>query len=303
MSAVHPGAMPQAAGLVRISVAELVKVGPHGYTHGWIKAGVQDRMNDLMSRSKSDGVRRWISSAIDSFHGTTHDHMDDVTHNLRIAAAIARGNDQPDLAADLVSLADDIKNGTVSAVSAAAHDVNVPEPRPAVINEREVLDDYRNRMHGLISRPLSNAVKDYQAVGFVDVNNNLRSGSPLNADDDMIVRRLDRLAHMYTTPADIKLYRGAEFQLPPDPVGASFTDNGFGSSSFSEEIGEYSAGQHGQLFHITLPKGSHGIAVDVAGDSAWSEHEFLLPRGTQYTIDGVGDDNGRKVIHVTAKTL
>lgn len=69
-------------------------------------------------------------------------------------------------------------------------------------------------------------------------------------------------------------------------VGKTIVNHGFVSTSFDPQHAEEFMRGNGVLFDIHVPKGTHGYPIEAMKDSRISEHELLLPHGTQFHVTG-----------------
>jgi len=137
--------------------------------------------------------------------------------------------------------------------------------------------------------------------------------------DRAIARLDDAMAQLPGTPGKMTVYRGQTFdRTKPFPgemeVGARFSMPTFLSTSRSEDVakrfgGYSSASRTAVVFHIALDEGQRGIFMPAATgvlDLVFQEREFVMPRGTEFEITKIEEDESRyggAIHHVHVKPI
>lgn len=165
------------------------------------------------------------------------------------------------------------------------------------------------------------AVDYYKGTGYVHINKELRKPGYLQKRFDTLLAQvgpdapvwktspmqwpenvakamdeLDRLVTKNMLTEDMLVYRGlSSAKVYSAPVGATFSDAGFASTSIHRPVAEafaQRAPKTGVVLEIEAPAGTRGAFVTNL-DPAFpaGEFEFLMPRGTTYQVianDGAG---------------
>lgn len=141
------------------------------------------------------------------------------------------------------------------------------------------------------------AINDYADADYVPINGALRTGLDVKDvqaqidDIDAAIKAQEPLR------GDITVYRGTHVSKAEDTnwVGRVITDQGYTSTTLSQQATDYFAAAYNQQavrIELKVPQGTRGISIDghkfgqVITDSATGESEFLLPRGSAYRITG-----------------
>jgi 2'-5' RNA ligase len=96
----------------------------------------------------------------------------------------------------------------------------------------------------------------------------------------------------YRALGDSKAIRNMKFE-----VGQVFQDKAYSSTSFRLD-GAQSVSNIHTLMRINIPKGSNGLFVEPFFGGATGEHEWLLPRDSQFRILGITSVDGIQTIDV-----
>lgn len=113
------------------------------------------------------------------------------------------------------------------------------------------------------------AVDDFRRWGFEELNEKLRGGKPLNANEQKLMDNIDKIIGRTTLKRDVIVYRGTQ-NKPTD------TSNGYSSTSRNVTTAEhFSSEMYGSrhLYAYKIPKGTHALVIGGAED------EIVLPRG------------------------
>src|SRR6185436_11306734 len=118
------------------------------------------------------------------------------------------------------------------------------------------------------------------------------SGGPVDVEKaakaaalaDRHIAALDRVMDQSRLSAPVVTYRGVRLKalgdLPSDPVGHTWNDPGFTSTSADRSVAEHSfAGRGAALLRITAPEGTPALGLEGLGES-----EILLGRGLMYRV-------------------
>lgn len=179
-----------------------------------------------------------------------------------------------------------------------------PEPEPAPesadLTPADMTSEPWQAWSGDLTSDELGAVKRYQSSSAI--NDDLRSDSPLTAEQNAYVDNLDSAIAKGSLPRDATVYRGAQnaeqwLGTPVDEsaVGARFSDSGFVSTTGSEHLAVgYSGvpvheGGSGAVIEYRLPKGYASASLPVVsgrGSTAFSEQELTLPRGQVMRVIG-----------------
>lgn len=147
------------------------------------------------------------------------------------------------------------------------------------------------------------AFKDYKNYAHAGINSALRNGTELSSEQLAAVKEMDAaFERLPPTEEAQTVYRG--MQIPSDHiintasdfgrkpeglVGAVITDNGFVSTSTSQE---YANGWRSSNVFVTIdvPPGSKAASLArFELDGKLSESEVLLPRGTKFKVIDIKD--------------
>ena len=167
----------------------------------------------------------------------------------------------------------------------------------------------QNEWESGLDKNEKNAINDYTALGYGAINRTLRNEGYDNAPKGMkrtidnIKSALDR----YELKKDIMVYRGvsnsffggnySSADINNMFVGQTFVDNGFVSASALKER----AFNRKYTLEIKVPRGVGRGAYISPLSTFKREAEFLLQRGTKFTITGAREENGKTVVQVIAK--
>lgn len=140
------------------------------------------------------------------------------------------------------------------------------------------------------------AIQNYTSSWYVQVNKSLRAGHPATAIK--YIDRLDDALGMGRTDRDMIVWRSGSSKFDKaTPVGAEFTDAGFGSSTIDKSVA-FNWGSHNKvLFEIRVLAGSVGGYVDNVS-SCKGEAEFIIPRNARYRVAGRREESHRVVFVV-----
>lgn len=196
-----------------------------------------------------------------------------------------------------------------------------------IVLEDEALFTLASEQTPRFDRQLSDAITDYKAVEYRNVNEKLRvtQGNITperyrdNVDEDELSlrgelrpRQLEniKIAEENVTSIDeafksvkplgqkAQVYRGVGdvgATFGGDPAGIEFTDYGYTSTSTSQlAAGDFVRGDDPGFVTILLPEDTRAMNVSTATDRSAGERELLLPRGSRFRItNAVRDDDNR----------
>ncbi len=98
----------------------------------------------------------------------------------------------------------------------------------------------------------------------------------------------------------LKRNNNSKSQLTP---GATFTDQAYTSTSFDQANPErFAGGDDGAIMRISAPEGQTGLAASSLSEFP-EEHEFILPRNTQYSITSVSVDPDTGKTYIDAEII
>lgn len=148
------------------------------------------------------------------------------------------------------------------------------------------------------------ALDDYQAQDYSDINGGLRHG-PLSPASKKQVAAIDKLIAMTPpTEADITVYKGVKGNWTKDlEVGSTVEDKGFLSTSLRPDVAMRFAApttsfkEKTTVFEVKVPKGTHFAPSQVNMEDGYTtssgkqwmdnEAEFLMPRGQKLKITAI----------------
>ena len=145
------------------------------------------------------------------------------------------------------------------------------------------------------------SIQDYCGFEYADVNYALRGETGLQGPGGKIVRDLDNVLAKSTTPDDLVVYRGAGNVRSAEGniidwerlTGMEYTDPAYTSAALVPGGAELHF--ESTFFEINVPAGSRGMSVmDVSGYV--EEAEFLLPRGSTFSITAVEKQGGKTLV-------
>jgi hypothetical protein len=152
------------------------------------------------------------------------------------------------------------------------------------LSSQELSADYRSKVK---LRPYEEEALDrYTTSKFVGINAHLRGEGGQSAEAQADAGVLQALADRYQTPASMTTYRGIKGSSPfpaGDLTGTYLEDKGFASTAVGRPQSPFDKGP--DMLEITVPKGTHGVAVNGTDQGFQDEHEFILPPGTRFRVD------------------
>jgi hypothetical protein len=144
-----------------------------------------------------------------------------------------------------------------------------------------------------------NALNSYTSESYKSINKELRDGK-ISSKNKKTIEAIDsaleksRLQEDSTLYENQKLYRAAynpeaEIALnSKDPIGQTFTELGYTSTTLSKDMAMYFLDKGERLFVIDAPKGTKaGLITQEIGAFGDKEKEVLLARGNTYKITKV----------------
>lgn len=145
------------------------------------------------------------------------------------------------------------------------------------------------------------AVMQYTGNAYASLNGQLRQNQKLSAKNKKLMDDINKTFALPEVKAkdNLTVYRGiTSTQLQHLPIGGTFTNKGFVSTSSDAYEASKFAGSNGALMEIRVKKGQPALSVkDVS--TFPDEKEVLLPAATQFTVVGkkIGPE-GRPVLIV-----
>lgn len=151
----------------------------------------------------------------------------------------------------------------------------------------------------------ANAIHWYREHGYSPINAKLRGYDPKWPQGDMLtdygfemsiedaIRHLDAITKKYQRAQTIRVFRGEENiehakKLSNIPVGDSYVDHGFCSTTFDPTRAFYAFAQtsktpHNILSMFIVPSEVRGASLFMSSDERDVEKEFLIARNCRYT--------------------
>lgn len=135
---------------------------------------------------------------------------------------------------------------------------------------------------------LKAAVMQYTGNAYASLNGQLRQNQKLSAKNKKLMDDINKAFAVPEVKAkgNLTVYRGiTSTQLQHLPIGGTFTNKGFVSTSSDAYEASKFAGANGALMEIRVKKGQPALSVkDVS--TFPNEKEVLLPAATQFTVVG-----------------
>lgn len=132
------------------------------------------------------------------------------------------------------------------------------------------------------------AVIQYTGNAYASLNGQLRQNQKLSAKNKKLMDDINKAFALPEVKAkdNLTVYRGiTSTQLQHLPIGGTFTNKGFVSTSSDAYEASKFAGSNGALMEIRVKKGQPALSVkDVS--TFPDEKEVLLPAATQFTVVG-----------------
>lgn len=113
------------------------------------------------------------------------------------------------------------------------------------------------------------AVDDFRRWGFEELNEKLRGGKSLNADEQKLMDNIDKIIGRTTLKRDVIVYRGT--QNKPTDVSKGYSSTSRNLTTAEHFSSEMYGSRH--LYAYKIPKGTHALVIGGAED------EIVLPRG------------------------
>lgn len=261
------------------STADVVKVGPKGYEHGWIFVGVPSSGDVVHHPSYGSGhvIHHDGTTVTVRFHGEEH------TFRHRAGTHSDNHFEQQDTRPESPKI-------SYPTLSSEGMNDNIYDRAPDASHSKKLNPGERA------------ALKNYGVMAFLAVNDSLRNGErtgdkpQVRRDTDTVIKGMDSaFSKMPRTTQPITVMRGVEaaqemFGRPGSKVGKKFTDKGFVSTTTNAETskgfaenGEGDLDKNSALLTIHVPPGSQAMSL---GDLAVSplEKEILLNRGSSFRV-------------------
>lgn len=151
------------------------------------------------------------------------------------------------------------------------------------------------------------AAQVYTSEAYKGINNGLRGKGELSAEQQRTIDQLDSALSQNSLDRPTVLYRG--MKLNDDlrgqlTEGATFTDSAYTSTSLDQANPDRFDGapETGAVMRIQAPAGQNGLAASELTEYP-EEHEFILPRDTQYRITSVRRDPGTGQTYIDAEIV
>lgn len=165
-------------------------------------------------------------------------------------------------------------------------------------------------------------IKDYTLTGFRDINSFLYAQEQvyyneyekkwLKSKIDILTECINKrilgeqgifyrgLSHGRAIFGSDVLHMSLE-ELKKKYEGKKLINPGFSSVSVSKHVAEnFSGGENGVILEIALPKDTRALCVGSVGSYGKEEEEFILQRGTCFTIDKISYRDGKFRVKITA---
>ncbi len=295
--------LPAAPALATSAGGTVIKVGPKGYVHGWIKVEPGETADDAHIAPVSGVIVNFKQPPKEIFPSEL-EIGDNVFHRptFAIVAKTSRNADNSVGITHLVDGAHETAFSDGEAADLIARHYNIANGAVPTAGEYNIARHFSDST--AVSSEERKSISRYQGGNYYSINSALRSaedGKRQAALTSADVKNLDAVASRYTTADDAVVYRGGLVHDGNVKPGDEYTDHGFGSTSFDRRIAEQMQRGSGTVTRIHLPVGSHGISTLAAADDR-DEHEFILPRDTAYRVDSVDDDGIINVSVITGKS-
>ena len=163
-------------------------------------------------------------------------------------------------------------------------------------------------------RRAAQGVAFYRASDYIDINDALRSGTPVSVGTAENIEGIDDVMSLSALPHDVVVHRGISnpsvvfgdaWKPKGSNAGLTWTDGAYSSTTADERVARHFAGDDRLMMRILVPKGTP--AVKLSDMSAYpkpgsgDEAELLLDRGLTFRIvadRGVDPDTGIRMIDV-----
>jgi hypothetical protein len=156
---------------------------------------------------------------------------------------------------------------------------------------KNVMEEQKAYKDGL-SAETKNSMNSYVDRSFINVNENLRSGASLSAEDAKVQSDLDAaIAKAPPFKQDVFVSRGIdgeakEVLFANAKTGDIISDKGFMSTTTEQATKKNFVTDTGAELRIKAPKGTRGLTMDTA-ETKFSEGEILFPRDTKLKVVSV----------------
>jgi intein/homing endonuclease len=295
-----------------VEAADLVKVGPHGYVHGWIKVEPGEPSispNKFITQTDflvgKNGPKAWNvkenpadgqSIAYYNAGGRVIGYAEAHPDGWKIATA-----SKTPITVDAPVLN---HSDAIDAIAHAHNDVAraISKNDPGQKAYRNALKDWKSKVK--LTKAERSAITDYVGgdggMASYAINATMRGTDDTWKNDQSNQRNIESLTHVvarYQLPQQVTLYRGATLELPSNPVGAIISDKAFTSTSFDQNEAENfiesiyqssHAGETPAMFRISASAGTHAIIVPPGiGYDDQDERQVILAPGGSYKITGV----------------
>lgn len=144
------------------------------------------------------------------------------------------------------------------------------------------------------------ALDNYKVADFQGINNGLRGKEDLLPEEQEQIDVMDGVFARHATPEDLWVSRAVAPDAfggkePDELVGSAFQDDGFMSTTVSENLpGEFDqfADLYPVIMRLKVPKGTPAYYTEGLGDTPENEHELLLGRGREFDVTAVRELEG-----------
>lgn len=192
-----------------------------------------------------------------------------------------------------------------------------PKPRATALAGSKALDaapvkmgkfGFDRGVDGELAQELDHeALDEYRASGFQDINEMLREGDFEHNEHAWMVHSIDAAMEHSKLTHDVQVHRGVSDLAMFGPAGSSaslagleFREPAFASTTADPAVAQEfnrrrrNRGKNGAILNIRVPKGTSAIQLSDIGPPprpgsirpTWSEAELLLQRGLKYRIVG-----------------
>ncbi len=178
---------------------------------------------------------------------------------------------------------------------------------PANVIGANITSEISTKQTDALSSSQKESATTYTGESYKKINGGLRSGEALSDENQRTVDGLDSAIAQSSLERPTMLYRGMKMNdslrenIKP---GATFSDAAYTSTSFDQANSERfsTGGDPGAVMRITAPAGQTGLATSSISEFS-EENEFVLPRGTTYSVTGVSVDPDSGLTFIEAEIV
>jgi len=180
---------------------------------------------------------------------------------------------------------------------------NITQPTKRFKNKTDILDyiksEYNHIPDPLLKKTETKAAGIYRSDdGYKQINGHLRNNTDIDDNIKKNIEDLNKAIKKSKLKEDTTLYRGLKLndslkeQLSKLKIGDSFSDNGFSSTSFDENMvtKNFVGENEGAIFQINAKKGQYALPLEnikASDDGDYTgEAEMLLPTKSSFKLIG-----------------